>query len=169
MDTMENILNRRSIRKYTNEKISEEKIEKILKAAMYAPSAMNYQPWHFIVIDKREAIDQIFNINPHADMVKGAQLAIIVCGDLKLEMNIDYLVQDCSAATQNALLAIHELGLGAVWVSSYPNKETVEGIRKYYELPENIVPISIVSLGHPAEKVTTEDRFNKSRIHNNKW
>lgn len=169
MDTFETILNRRSIRKYTNEEISEEKIDKILKAAMYAPSAMNYQPWHFIVIDKREAIDQIFNINPHADMVKGAQLAIIVCGDTKLEMNIDYLVQDCSSATQNALLAIHELGLGAVWISSYPNKETIEGIRKYYELPENIVPVSIISLGYPAEQITTEDRFNKTRIHNNKW
>jgi nitroreductase len=169
MDTIEAILNRRSIRKYTNQKISEDKIEKILKAAMYAPSAMNYQPWHFIVIDKREAIDQIFNINPHAEMVKEAQLLIIVCGDLKLEMNIDYLVQDCSAATQNALLAIHDLGLGAVWVSSYPNKETVEGIRKYYGLPENIVPVSIISLGYPAEQVTTEERFNKSRIHNNKW
>jgi nitroreductase len=169
MDTFETILNRRSIRKYTNEKISEEKIDKILKAAMYAPSAMNYQPWHFIVIDKREAIDQIFNINPHADMVKGAQLAIIVCGDTKLEMNIDYLVQDCSSATQNALLAIHELGLGAVWISSYPNKETIEGIRKYYGLPENIVPVSIISLGYPAEQITTEDRFNKTRIHNNKW
>ena len=169
MDTIEAILNRRSIRKYTNQKISEDKIEKILKAAMYAPSAMNYQPWHFIVIDKREAIDQIFNINQHAEMVKEAQLLIIVCGDLKLEMNIDYLVQDCSAATQNALLAIHDLGLGAVWVSSYPNKETVEGIRKYYGLPENIVPVSIISLGYPAEQVTTEERFNKSRIHNNKW
>ncbi|HKJ82199.1 MAG TPA: nitroreductase family protein [Ignavibacteriaceae bacterium] len=169
MDTFEAILNRRSIRKYTNEKISEEKIDKILKAAMYAPSAMNYQPWHFIVINKREAIDQIFNINPHAEMVKSAQLAIIVCGDIKLEMNIDYLVQDCSAATQNSLLAIHELGLGAVWVSSYPNKETIEGIRKYYGLPENIVPVSIISLGYPDEQVSTEDRFNKSRIHNNKW
>lgn len=169
MDTMETILTRRSIRKYTNEKISEEEIDKILKAAMYAPSAMNYQPWHFIVINKREAIDQIFNINPHAEMVKGAQLAIIVCGDTKLEMNIDYLVQDCSAATQNALLAIHELGLGAVWISSYPNKETIEGIRKYYGLPENIVPVSIISLGYPDEQVSTEERFNKARIHNNKW
>ena len=75
----------------------------------------------------------------------------------------------CSAATQNALLAIHELGLGGVWISSYPNKETVEGIRKYYEIPENIVPVSIISLGYPAEEVKTQDRFNKSKIHLNKW
>lgn len=169
METLEAIFNRRSIRKYTGEKIPADKIEQILKAAMYAPSAMNYQPWHFIVLDKRETIDQIFKINPHAEMVKEAALSIIVCGDLKLEMNIDYLVEDCSAATQNALLAIHALGLGAVWVSGYPNKEVVEGIRKYYELPENIVPVSIISLGYPAEQVAAEERFNKSKIHNNKW
>ena len=136
---------------------------------MYAPSAMNYQPWHFVVIDEREAIDQIFKINPHAEMAKEAQLAIIVCGDSKLEMNIDYLVQDCSAATQNALLEIHALGLGAVWISSYPNTDTISGIRNYYGLPENIVPVSIISLGFPAEEVTAEERFNKSRIHKNKW
>ena len=169
METFEAIFNRRSIRKYTGEKIPEDKIEQILKAAMYAPSAMNYQPWHFIVIDKREAIDQIFKINFHAEMVKEAALAIIICGDSKLEMNIDYLVQDCSAATQNALLAIHTLGLGAVWVSSYPNMETIEGLRKYYEIPENIIPVSIISLGYPAEQIITEDRFNKSRVHSNKW
>lgn len=169
METFEAIFNRRSIRKYTGEKIPEDKIEQILKAAMYAPSAMNYQPWHFIVIDKREAIDQIFKINFHAEMVKEAALAIIICGDSKLEMNIDYLVQDCSAATQNALLAIHALGLGAVWVSSYPNMETIEGLRKYYEIPENIIPVSIISLGYPAEQIITEDRFNKSRVHSNKW
>ena len=169
MDTFEAILNRRSIRKYTGEKIPQEKIEQILKAAMYAPSAMNYQPWHFIVIDKREAIDQIFKINSHAEMVQEAALAIIICGDSKLEINKDYLVQDCSAATQNALLAIHALGLGGVWVSSYPNMETIEGLRKYYEIPENIIPVSIISLGYPAEKVAAEDRFNKSRIHNDKW
>ncbi|MGD1007913.1 MAG: nitroreductase family protein [Ignavibacteriaceae bacterium] len=169
MNTLKAIISRRSIRQYKKKKVSKEEINQILKAAMYAPSAMNYQPWHFIVLNKREDIDHLFKINPHAEMILKAPLAIIVCGDLKTEMNIDYLVQDCSAATQNALLAIHELGLGSVWVSSYPNKDTVEGIKKYYEIPENIVPVSIISLGYPAEEVKTEDRFNESRIHLNKW
>ena len=169
METLESILTRRSIRQYTNQIIPEDKISAVLKAAMYAPSAMNYQPWHFIVIDKREDIDQIFNINSHADMVKQAALAIIICGDSKLEMNIDYLVQDCSAATQNALLAVHEVGLGGVWVSAYPNKDIIEGIRKYYGLPENIVPVSIISIGYPAETKENEDRFNEARIHKNRW
>jgi nitroreductase len=169
MNTLKAILSRRSIRLYKEKKVSKEKINEILKAAMYAPSAMNYQPWHFIVIDKRENIDYLYKIIPHAEMVLKAPAAIIICGDLKVEMNIDYLAQDCSAATQNALLAIHELKLGGVWVSSYPNKDTVDGIRKYYGIPENIVPVSIISFGYPAEEVKNEDRFNKSRIHSNKW
>ncbi len=169
METLKSILTRRSIRSYKHEKIPQEKIDKILEAAMYAPSAMNYQPWHFIVLSERKDIDQIFIINPHAEMVKLAPLAIIICGDLKIEMNIDYLVQDCSAATQNALLAIHDLGLGGVWVSSYPNKETIDGLRNYYGIPKNIVPVSIIALGYPAEEKSTENRFNKDKIHLNKW
>ena len=169
MNTLKAILTRRSIRQYKKQKVTKNKINDIIKAAMYAPSAMNYQPWHFIVIDKREAINQLYKFNPHADMLLTAPSAIIICGDLKVEMNIDYLVQDCSAATQNALLAIHELGLGGVWISSYPNKDTVEGIRMYYGLPENIVPVSIIALGYAKEEVETEDRFNKSKIHLNKW
>lgn len=169
METLKAILNRRSIRSYKSKKISKEKINKILKAAMYAPSAMNYQPWHFIVLSERKDIDQIFNINLHAEMVKQAPLAIIICGDLKVEINIDYLVQDCSAATQNALLEIHELGLGGVWISSYPNKDTIEGLRKYFGIPENIVPISIIALGYPAEEKENENRFNIEKIHVNSW
>jgi nitroreductase len=169
MNTIKAILSRRSIRQYKKKKISKGKIDQILKAAMYAPSAMNYQPWHFIIIDNREDIDQLYKLNPHAEMLLKAPSAIIICGDLKVEINIDYLVQDCSAATQNALLVIHELGLGGVWISSYPNKDTVEGIRKYYEMPENIIPVSIIALGYAKEKVETEDRFNKSKIHLNKW
>ncbi len=169
METLLSIQTRRSIRKYDSQKIPGEKIEAILKAAMYAPSAMNYQPWHFIVLEERKDIDQINKINPHAEMMAQAPLAIIVCGDLKSEMNIDYLVQDCSAATQNALLAIHELGLGGVWVSVYPNKDIIEGIRRYYRLPENIVPISAIALGIPDETKEAEDRFHKEKIHYNCW
>ena len=169
MNSLKAILTRRSIRKYKKTKVSKEKINQILKAAMYAPSAMNYQPWQFLVLDKREDIDHLYKINPHAEMLLKAPLAIIVCGDLKTEMNIDYLVQDCSAATQNALLAIHELELGGVWISSYPNKETVEGIRNYFGMPENIIPVSIISLGYPDEEVKADDRFDKSRIHFDKW
>jgi nitroreductase len=169
MNTLKAILTRRSIRQYKKKKISKEKINQILKAAMYAPSAMNYQPWHFIVLNKREDIDHLYAINRHAEMVLKAPLALIICGDTNAEMDTDYLVQDCSAATQNALLAIHDLGLGGVWISAYPNKDTIDGIRTYYGIPENIVPVSIISLGYPAEEVKAENRYNKSRVHLNKW
>jgi nitroreductase len=169
MNTLKAIQTRRGIRQYKKKKVTKEKINQVLRAAMYAPSAMNYQPWQFIVLDKREDIDHLYKINPHAEMLLKAPLAIIVCGDLKAEMDINYLVQDCSAATQNALLAIHELGLGGVWISAYPNSKTVNAIRKYYGLPKNIVPVSLISLGYPAEEVKTEDRFNKTKIHFNKW
>ena len=169
METLQTIQTRRSIRKYTSQKISGDKIDTILKAAMYAPSAMNYQPWHFIVLEERKDIDQINKINPHAEMMMQAPLAIIICGDLNLEMNIDYLVQGCSAATQNALLAIHEVGLGGVWVSVYPNKDIIEGIRKYFRIPENIVPVSAIAIGYPDEVKENEDRFHREKIHQGRW
>jgi len=169
METLKAIETRRSIRKFTSQKISNEKIETILKAAMYAPSAMNYQPWHFLVLEKREDIDKISRINPHAEVMLAAQAAIIICGDSKAEINTDYLVQGCSAATQNALLTLHDLGLGGVWVSSYPNKDIIEGIQKYYGLPENIIPISIIAIGYPDEVKVSEERYHSDKIHKNRW
>jgi|YelNatPaOPRAMG01_1025707.scaffolds.fasta_scaffold02943_5 nitroreductase len=169
MDTLEAIITRRSIRQYTAQKIPDDKLKRILQCAMFAPSAMNYQPWHFIVVEKKNKIEELQNIFPHADMLKQTTLLIIVCGDSELEKNIDYLVQDCSAATENALLSIHALGLGGVWLSVFPNKEIIAGLRKTFEIPENIIPISAISIGFPAEVKDAEDRFIPTRIHTNKW
>ena len=169
METLQTIQTRRSIKKYTSERISVNKIEAILKAAMYAPSARNYQPWHFIVLEERRDIDQISKINTHAEMMLQAPLAIIICGDTKLETNIENLVMGCSAATQNALLAIHELGLGGIWVSIYPMKDIVDEVKKFYGLPENILPISAIAIGVPNEIKESEDRFHKEKIHYHRW
>ncbi len=169
MDLLEAIHTRRSIREYTDKKVPENIIEKLLGSAMDAPSAMNYQPWHFVVIDKREILDDMFKIQSHADMLKKAQFGILVCGDNKVEQNIDYLVQDCSAVTQNILLASHAQGLGSVWVSVYPNKDVIDGMRKYFKIPDGIIPISLVSIGYPAEEKPSEDRYIISKIHKNKW
>ncbi len=169
METFKAILTRRSIRKYTNKKISEEQINKILKAAMYAPSAFDNQPWQYIVIDKRELLDEILKAIPHAEMLKETTLAILVCGDKKLEENINLIALNCAAATQNALLAIHDLGLGAVWISAFPAEENMKGLTNLFKLPENIIPISLLSIGYPGEEVTTEERFKPERIHNNSW
>ena len=169
MDTIEAILTRRSIRQYTAQRVPEDKVKRILQAAMYAPSAFNYQPWHFIVLDRKELIEGLIKVIPHAEMLKQAPLTIIYCGDTKLENNIDHIVQDCSAATENSLLAAHALGLGAVWIGIYPDKVTIEGLRKHFGFPENIIPVSAITVGFPAEVSQTEDRFNSLKIHTNKW
>ncbi len=169
METIKAILTRRSIRKYKNKKISKDKTDKILKAAMYAPSAFNNQPWQYLVIDKREILGEVLKIIPHAEMLQQSTLAILICGDKNLEQNIDLIVLNCAAATQNALLAAHDLGLGAVWISAYPVEENMKGLKNLFKLPENIIPISLLSIGYPDEKVITEKRFKQERIHYNNW
>lgn len=169
METIEAILTRRSIRKYKSKEITRDQVNEIVKAAMYAPSAFNNQPWEFIAVDKREVIDEIFKIIPHAEMLKQAAAAILVCGNKDLEGNIDLIVLDCSAATQNALLAVHDLGLGAVWISAFPVEEAMSGLKKLFNFPDNIIPVAVLSIGYPDETVTTEDRFKPEKIHYNSW
>ena len=138
---MEAILERRSIRKYTSEPVSEDMIKELLKAAMAAPSAGNEQPWHFIVIRDRAILDQIPSVHPYSQMVKQAPLAILVCGDLDLAMHGEMWVQDCSAATENLLIAVQAKGLGAVWLGVYPVEERVSDIRRLLGIPEGVVPL----------------------------
>jgi nitroreductase len=169
MDVLEAIYTRRSIRKYGTAPISQKDIDLILKAAMYAPSAHNYQPWQFIVIHNKSILNAIRKIHPYADMLKNAGLAIVVCGDYTLDKHIGYLVQACSAATQNILLAAHGLDLGAVWLGVYPRENRIKRIAKLLSLPKDLVPISIVSIGIPAEQKEIKDRFKTERIHLNNW
>jgi nitroreductase len=168
MDLFSALLNRRSIRKYSDEEIPNGIVEKLLKAAMYAPSAMNNQAWQFVVINQKEKLEEIFKIIPQ-EMLKSTKAVILICGDLNLEKNIDYIQQNCSAATQNLMLCAHGVGLGSCWVGVYPVKETILGLQKLFSLPECVVPISLVSLGYPAESPTAEERFKTEKIHFNKW
>ncbi len=167
METIQAINSRRSIRKYTSQKISDELIKKLLTAGMQAPSARNYQPWHFVITNDREILDQIPKLHPYADMMYQATLAILVCGDLKIEKSVEYISLDCSAATQNILLAAHALDLGAVWLGVYPRKDRMKGLKKLFKTPENIIPVSLISCGYPAEKIPPENRYNQSKIHFN--
>lgn len=169
MDALDTILGRRSIRKYTNQPVSEQLIKEILEAGMQAPSARNEQPWHFIVIDDRKIINKIPEFHPYADMLKEAPLAIIVCGDVNLTVDEGYAVIDCSSATENILLAIHAKGLGGVWLGIYPRKERIAGIRELLSLPDHILPVSLISLGYPAEQKPFENRYDELKIHHNKW
>jgi nitroreductase len=169
MDTLEAIFNRRSIRQYTTDPVTEDQIGAILKSAMYAPSAVNKQPWHFIVFHNRDTMQHIIDVHPNASMLLRANVAILVCWDEHLQHDIGYGPVDCAAATQNMLLATHSLGLGGVWVGIYPRQQRMEAIQNIFNLPGHIKGFSVVSIGCPAEKRTTPDRFDKSRIHQEKW
>ncbi len=169
MDAMEAIFSRRSIRKFTSEKVSEQVIEELLKAGMAAPSAGNQQPWQFVVIDDRKILDQIPTVHPYSAMLKEANVAILVCGDLKAEKHKGYWVQDCSAAIQNILIAVEALGLGAVWLGVYPREDRVAGIQKLLGLPEHVVPLSLIPVGYKGEQKPPANRYDASRVHHNGW
>jgi nitroreductase len=169
MDTLEAIHTRRSIRTYLDKPVPEGLITKLMAAAMAAPSARNQQPWEFVVITDREILRAITSINPYAQMAKNAPLAILVCGNLQVETSPGYWVVDCAAAVQNLLLCAHASGLGGVWTGTYPNEERMDGYTELLNLPEYILPHTLVVLGYPAEQPTHQDRFKPERIHYNGW
>lgn len=166
---MDSILKRRSIRKYKDIKVSNEIVEDLLKAAMAAPSAGNEQPWEFVVLRDKEIMKNITEIHPYSKMLLKSDVAIVVCGDEKKEVFKGYWVQDCSAATENILLAAQDMGLGAVWLGVYPIADRVEKIQEILGLPSSVVPLSIVPVGYPDEEKTPGDRFDRTRIHYNGW
>lgn len=169
MEVLEAIFTRRSIRQFTDQPVEAEKVENLLRAAMQAPSAHNKQPWHFLIINDRNLLNQIADFHPYAKMLYKAPLALAVCGDLGQESNDRYLALNCAAATQNILLAAHGLNLGAVWIAVYPREERIKKIKLLLELPLHIIPISLVAVGYPAQKIEPEDRYDPKRVHVNRW
>ena len=169
MDVLEAQKTRHSIRKYQQKPVEQEKIDAILTAAMQGPSAMNERPWHFIVISDKVILSEIPKVSAYAQMLPGAPLAIVVCGDTLLEKLPEMWVQDCCIASTNIVLAAHALGLGAVWTAAYPLPGRSEGIQKILGLPKNVIPLSVIPIGYPAEQTPVNDRFDKSRVHKDKW
>ncbi len=169
MDALQAILTRRSVRRFSERPAPPELIDKVLRAAMAAPSAGNQQPWHFVVIDDRDILNTIPRFHPYAAMLLQAPAAILVCGDGRLEQHQGYWVQDCAAATQNLLLAAHALDLGAVWIGVYPREERVAQFRALLDIPAEVTPLALVALGYPAERPAPADRFDRARIHRNRW
>lgn len=169
MDTFECLLNRRSVREYVEGEISAEMIEKIITAAMYAPSAGNQRPWHFVVIRDKGALDAIAGFHPHAAMLRSASLAIAVVADLNVEKYPGYWVVDCSAATENLLLAVHAAGLGGCWLGIYPREDRSRDLADFLRLPSNIAPHSLVAVGVPASVPPSPERFEPAKIHFEKW
>ncbi len=169
MEVLEAIMTRRSVRVFDRRPVPKSDLLQLVAAGMQAPSAGNQQPWQFVIIDDRGLLLRVPDFHPYAQMVETAPAAILVCGDLSLEQRKGYWVQDCSAATQNILLAAHGLGLGAVWTGVYPREERVAGARRLFGLPEHIIPLALIFVGYPADKPAPENRFRDDRIHWNGW
>jgi nitroreductase len=169
MDAMDAILSRRSIRRYTAEAVPDEVIKELLEAAMSAPSANNEQPWHFVVIKERRILDKIPDYHPFSSMLREAPMAIVVCGQPKSETSQRFWVQDCSAATQNILLAAQARGLGTVWLGVFPNEKRIEPTRKLLGIPAQVTPLCVISIGYPAEKKPPAKRYNPKKVHHDQW
>jgi nitroreductase len=169
MDIMEALISRRSVRRFDPKPVPASVIELMLRAAMQAPSAANAQPWHFVVITERLMLEKVTEFHPAAESLHQATVAILVCGDSLLEKRPDRWIMDCSAATQNILLAAHANDLGAVWLGIHPDPIRIDGMRRLVNLPKHVHPLSLVALGYPAQVSLPVDRFNPERIHNETW
>jgi len=165
------VFGRRSVRVYAPGEISSADVQRLLEAAMAAPSAMTRDPWRFVTIRTPETLKKLGAALPGGSMLPAAAMAIAVCGDIEaaFESNIGYLVQDCSAATENLLIAAHALGLGACWVGVYPAEEAMRQVRNLLKLPSNIVPLAVISLGYPGEQLDPRTRYNEAFVRKETW
>lgn len=168
-ETLNTIFNRRSIRAYTDKEIDDQTVALLLKAGMYAPSAVNTQPWQFVVIKDKKSMEEVMKVHPYSKMLKTANVLIVVCADQKSDIQKAFFQQDLGACTENILLAAKSLGIGSVWLGVYPNNNLAKDIAKIFSIPEDIVPFGLISLGYPAEERATPERFDKAKIHNEKW
>ncbi len=171
-EAIDNIMTRVSVRQFTGEPISQEQIDTLLRAAMAAPSALNKQPWAFIVVTEPELLAQLAQVLPYSRCDNHPACAILPCGDLSKAMEGDlaaFWINDVSAATENLLLAAHAMGLGAVWTGLHPAMDRVEAVQQLLGLPEHIVPLCVVPVGVPAEQPEIKDKFKPENIHYNGW
>ena len=166
-DLIQTIFSRRSIRKYTEEPVPETLVKTLLEAAMAAPSASNRKPWHFVVITEREILDRLANAHRYAKMLHDAPLCISVCGDESVSQR--FWEQDCSAATQNILLAAAALGLGSVWCGVYPSEDRVRVISEILGLERPFKPLNLIAIGYPAEEKEPRTQYDESRVHSERW
>jgi nitroreductase len=165
------IVGRRSIRRYSPAAVSEAAVQKLLEAAMAAPSAAAKDPWRFVVVRDRRTLTEIAAALPNGQMIAGAALGIAVCGDLQAahDQQLSYLLQDCSAAIENLLLCAHVLGLGACWLGVHPREQRMNSLKQILSLPASVVPVACISIGYPAEAKEPRTRFNREYVHLERW
>ncbi len=162
---------RRSVRRYAETPIDEASVHDLLEAAMAAPSACARDPWHFIVVRDRERLGRMADALPNGQMLRTAPLGILVCGDIDVahDGQLSYLLQDCSAAIENLLLAASMLGLGACWLGVHPRTERIEAMRGLFSLSAHIIPVSAIAIGVPAEVPPPRTRFRDDVVHHDAW
>jgi nitroreductase len=165
------IFGRRSIRVYSPGEVSEAAVTKLLEAAMAAPSAMTKDPWRFVVVRDKQTLAKLATVHPGAAMLSAAAMAIVACGDLDaaFERQISYLLQDCSAAIENLLLAAHAQGLGACWVGIHPGEALIKRVKDWLDLPAPVIPVAVIALGVPGEEQPPRTRYNADYVHREKW
>ena len=169
---IENIMTRTSVRSYTDQPVSEETLDTLLRAGMAAPTAVNKQPWEFVVVNEQAVKDSLVNHLKNGHMIAKAPVSIVVCGNLQKALENEaaaYWVQDCSAATENILLAANAVGLGAVWCGVYPIQERVVDVRTVLNLPDHLIPLNVIAIGYPDKPHAPKDKWNPDNVHFNTY
>lgn len=162
---------RRSVRAYRQQAVSDDLVRDLLEAAMAAPSAVAKDPWEFLVVRQRKTLSEIAAGLPNGGMLREAALGIVVCGDLGRahDRQLSYLLQDCSAAIENLLLAASALGLGACWLGVHPREDRVQHLRRLLRIPDPVLPIAAIAIGWPAESPPSRTRYREAAVHRESW
>lgn len=170
-DAISVIHNRKSVRNFNGESITQNEIDILLKAAMAAPSAVNCQPWEFIVVTDRKILDKLGDVLPYAKMIYKAGAAIIVCGSPeKAHKNfVEYAIIDSTLASQNILLAAEAIGLGAIWTAAYPYPDRMKSVKTILNIPAHIIPLNVIPIGHSTGEDKPKEKFNPEKIHQERW
>ena len=169
--SLASLFERRSIRRFTDTPIDDQTAQDLLEAAMAAPSAVACDPWHFILVRDEATRHRMADALPNGQMLRQAPLGMLVCGDIEAAHGgeLSYLLQDCSAAVENLLLAASMLGLGACWLGVHPRRERIRTMRDLFSLPDPILPVAAVAIGHPAEQKAARTRFRTEAVHRGTW
>jgi nitroreductase len=170
-DALAVIHSRRSVREFTGESVSAEELDTILKAAMAAPSAVNCQPWAFVVVTEKETLNGLADGLPYAQMLRRAGAGIVVCAVVEKAFNrmTEFAIIDSALAAENILLAAEALGLGAVWTAAYPDPGKAAFVRETLHIPKDVIPLAVIPVGHPAGAEAPKDKYKPENIHRERW
>ena len=167
---MNPIFKRRSVRKFSDEEVSIDQIKNLIKAGMQSPSAFNSQPWEFLIVSDKKDLEAVSKMSRFAKPAKRAQKLIIVLGNTKkFRLVKDMIQQDLSACTQNILLQAVVDGLAGVWLGFYPREDRVNALREYFDIPDHIIPFSVIAIGYPKDEKDPKSRYDESKIHLDKY